>query len=103
MLFALSLLTLGLFTRSIVAATAPAAPTPTAAAAPHMNITALAGKNGISVLECWQLITPFTVSNTAGTSGTAIQQLGDVANTSYVIIPPKFDGGLHNGPVNQWV
>ena len=69
----------------------------------YLNLTAIAAKDGKSTLECWQLTKPITVSSTAGTSGTLIQQLGDVSNASYVVLPPKFDGGKHTAPNAQYV
>ncbi|KAI0121012.1 hypothetical protein BJ170DRAFT_645973 [Xylariales sp. AK1849] len=69
----------------------------------NLNVTAIATNNGGSTLECWQLGSPFTQSSQAGTSGTAFALLSEVANVSYVVIPPNFDGGLHNAPYHQWV
>lgn len=65
------------------------------------NITALTGRGGISVLECWQLTTPFVTSDVPGVIGTSTLELGDMANATYTVIPPRFDGGLHNAPVKQ--
>ncbi|KAK6821395.1 hypothetical protein PG987_015795 [Apiospora arundinis] len=28
---------------------------------------------------------------------------GDVTNVDFSVVPPNFDGGLHNAPRNQWV
>ncbi|MCJ1363973.1 hypothetical protein MMC16_003082 [Acarospora aff. strigata] len=75
----------------------------TNAALTFLNLTAISTTNGESTLECWQLSDPFTVSNQAGTTGTAVQQLGNVANASYVVLPARFDGGLHNAPAVQYV
>ena len=68
-----------------------------------LNLTAISASNGHSTLECWQLTDPFAVSNTPGTTGTAIQQLGNASNASFTILPPKFDGGAHRAPAVQWV
>ncbi|KAI0383862.1 hypothetical protein F5Y04DRAFT_249866 [Hypomontagnella monticulosa] len=68
-----------------------------------LNLTALTGRDGISVLECWQLTTPLITSNVPGVAGSATLELGDVANATYTVIPPRFDGGLHHAPVKQYV
>ena len=75
------------------------------AAAPkytYFNLTAIAAKDGASVLQCWQLANPFMVSSTPGTAGTAIETLGNAANASYTILPARFDGGLHHAPAVQY-
>ncbi len=68
-----------------------------------LNITALSAQNGSSVLECWQISQNFTTASQAGTTGASILQLGNLANMSYSVIPPKFDAGLHNAPNTQYV
>jgi hypothetical protein len=73
------------------------------AAALNLNITAIGARDGSSTLECWQLDTPFVESSVPGTAGSANAFLSDAANISYTIIPPNFDGGLHNAPRNQSV
>jgi hypothetical protein len=45
----------------------------------------------------------FTTSSQAGTTGASILQLGNVANMSYSVLPPKFEAGLHNAPTTQYV
>ncbi|KAL8786797.1 MAG: hypothetical protein Q9195_008055 [Heterodermia aff. obscurata] len=77
----------------------------TAAATPEtLNITTIsANAEKQSTLECWQLAAPLLSSTTAGTSGAVFAQLGDGGAASYGIIPPQFDGGLHNAPAVQWV
>ena len=69
----------------------------------HLNVTTIAATRGKSSLECWQLSAPFVQSSQAGTSGAVIAQLGETGATSYSLIPPQFDGGLHNAPVVQYV
>lgn len=64
-----------------------------------LNITAISAKNGVS--ECWQLSSPLLKSDQAGVSGAAFVQLGQTGNTSYAIIPARFDGGLHHAPTVQ--
>ncbi|PFH62466.1 hypothetical protein XA68_13368 [Ophiocordyceps unilateralis] len=68
----------------------------------NLNLTALAASDGKSTLECWQ-VGPFESSTRAGTSGTPSFFFGDVVNATYAVIPPKFDGGLHNAPAFQFV
>ncbi|KAF1969176.1 hypothetical protein BU23DRAFT_591730 [Bimuria novae-zelandiae CBS 107.79] len=69
----------------------------------HLNITAIGAANGRSTIECWQITRPFDISTDPGTAGTAAQQLGDPTNLTLTILPPKFDGGLHNAPFVQYV
>ncbi|KAI1143574.1 hypothetical protein F5Y05DRAFT_409019 [Hypoxylon sp. FL0543] len=68
-----------------------------------LNLTTLTGRDGVSVLECWQLTTPFVTSDVPGVSGTQTLNLGDLANATYTVIPPRFDGGLHRAPLKQYV
>ncbi|KAL8665070.1 MAG: hypothetical protein Q9168_007779 [Polycauliona sp. 1 TL-2023] len=70
---------------------------------PYLNLTAISAKNGVSTIECWQLAAPFITSSEAGVSGASFAQLGKAGNTSYALIPAKFDGGLHNAPTVQYV
>lgn len=67
----------------------------------NLIITAISAKNGASTIECWKLAAPFVVSSQAGVTGAAFAQLGSTGNTSYAVIPAKYDGGLHNGPQAQ--
>ncbi|KAL8726451.1 MAG: hypothetical protein Q9181_006048 [Wetmoreana brouardii] len=69
----------------------------------HPTITAISAKDGASTIECWELSVPFVVSSQAGVTGAAFAQLGETGNLSYAIIPPKYDGGLHNAPQVQYV
>ncbi|KAI1466796.1 uncharacterized protein F4812DRAFT_67217 [Daldinia caldariorum] len=66
--------------------------------ASSINLTALSARNSISVLECWQLALPSTRA-----SGFDVLQMGDTANASYYIMPPRFDSGRHPGPARQYV
>lgn len=75
--------------------------TSTIATPTFLNLTAISAANGESTLECWQLSSPFTVSNQAGTTGSAVQQLGNAANASFAIIPAQFNGGAHRAPAVQ--
>lgn len=67
----------------------------------YLNVTALTGKNNVSVLECWQLKTPFVTSDVSGIVGTQTLDMGGVSNATYAILPARFDGGLHNAPFKQ--
>lgn len=69
---------------------------------PSLNLTAIAGSNGSSVIECWQL-PGFMSSAVAGTAGALNLFLGEMANASYTVIPSRFDGGLHRAPAPQYV
>jgi len=68
-----------------------------------LNVTAIWAENGASVLQCWQILPGFTTSSQSGTAGASILQLGAVANITYTVLPPGFNGGLHNAPTEQWV
>ncbi|KAM5439821.1 hypothetical protein MferCBS31731_004231 [Microsporum ferrugineum] len=69
-----------------------------------LNITALTAEKGQSTLECWSLERTFDVSDEPGTKGAAILPLdGLMGDAKYSVLPPKFDGGLHNAPTVQWV
>ncbi|RCI17271.1 hypothetical protein L249_3153 [Ophiocordyceps polyrhachis-furcata BCC 54312] len=74
----------------------------TAVDPPSLNLTALSASNGMTTIECWQ-VGPFVSSNDAGTSGVPSYFFGDVVNATYSVIPPNFDGGLHNAPSFQFV
>lgn len=69
----------------------------------RLNITTIGAANGKSTLECWQLSAPLVPSSQPGTAGAAIAQLGETGATSYTLLPPHYDGGLHNAPAVQWV
>ncbi|KAK3934377.1 hypothetical protein QBC46DRAFT_399972 [Diplogelasinospora grovesii] len=68
----------------------------------YLNLTAISAAHGSSTLECWQF-GPFSSSSTPGTTGALNLVLGDMSNASYSVIPPRFDGGLHNAPAPQLV
>ncbi|KAI0844937.1 hypothetical protein F5Y00DRAFT_266029 [Daldinia vernicosa] len=46
---------------------------------------------------------PFKTSSEPGTVGGFETTLGKVSNVTYSILPPQYDGGLHNAPYAQWV
>lgn len=67
----------------------------------QLNITALSAANNASILECWQMDTPFTISTQQGTSGSAQLQLGNTSTMSYSVLPAEYDAGVHNAPAIQ--
>lgn len=69
---------------------------------PTLNLTTIAAVNGSSVLQCWQF-PEFMASAQAGTAGALNLFLGDMANASYTVVPPRFNGGLHTAPSAQYV
>ncbi|KAL7629394.1 hypothetical protein AAE478_000914 [Parahypoxylon ruwenzoriense] len=73
------------------------------ATARYMNLTAITGRDNISVLECWQLSAPFEVADAPGVAGALALPLGSLDSASYIVIPPRFDGGRHNPPVKQYI
>ena len=86
-------------------ANSPACPSPTSTPVPPppaLNLTAIAAKDGNSIIECWAL-PGFVASTGAGTVGALNLFLGDLANATYTVIPPRFDGGLHRDPAPQRV
>ena len=70
---------------------------------PALNLTAISTYNDASVIECWQMQPNFTLTTQPGVSGSLSLFLGNTVNASYLAIPPRFDGGLHNAPVGQYV
>lgn len=69
----------------------------------NLNVTAISARDGSSTLECWQMDQPFDTSTEPGISGTTQVSLGTASSLAYSIIPPDFDGGVHNAPENQYV
>ena len=65
-----------------------------------LNLTAISASSGNSVLECWAL-PGFVASAQAGTVGALNLVLGDLANATYTVIPPRLNGGLHKAPAPQ--
>ncbi|KAI0021451.1 hypothetical protein F4780DRAFT_778501 [Xylariomycetidae sp. FL0641] len=70
----------------------------------YLNLTTVTGRNGISVLECWQLDTPFsTIENVTGAVGAMNLGFGNMTDVSYTIVPVGFVGGFVwflNGPIH---
>lgn len=54
-----------------------------------------------SILECWELCTPISISSTPGISGAALQALGPITSASAATLPPYYDAGLHKAPAAQ--
>ncbi|KAJ9318308.1 hypothetical protein DTO271D3_1565 [Paecilomyces variotii] len=78
------------------------------AAANTLNVTVLGARNNRSTLECWALEPGFKTSTESGTAGSMSLNLGPLGgqsagNSTYAVIPAKFDGGRHNAPTPQWV
>lgn len=67
----------------------------------YFNVTTTAAKNGKSIIQCWQLLDPITVSNQPGTQGSSAAFLGDTANLTYSVIPAGTNGGAHTAPAPQ--
>ncbi|KAK3319993.1 hypothetical protein B0T19DRAFT_404524 [Cercophora scortea] len=71
-----------------------------AAAGLSLNITAIGAAKGESTVECWQF-GPFASSTTPGTIGALNLFMGDMANATYTVLPPRFDGGWHVAPARH--
>lgn len=56
-----------------------------------------------TIFQCWRLMTPFKQSGTPGVKGATSAIVANFTTYAYTIIPPRFDGGLHNAPVPQLV
>ncbi|KAL8928985.1 MAG: hypothetical protein Q9208_001428 [Pyrenodesmia sp. 3 TL-2023] len=69
----------------------------------YLTVTAISAKDGVSTIERWQLVAPFKTSSEAGVFGVSFAQLGQAGKASYAVIPPHFEGGLHNAPAVQYV
>ncbi|KAF2845821.1 hypothetical protein T440DRAFT_406956 [Plenodomus tracheiphilus IPT5] len=62
----------------------------------------LTSPQNTTIIQCINLTLPFITSSTPGISGSQSLTLPTV-NTTYTILPPRFNGGLHNAPVPQLV
>lgn len=69
----------------------------------YLWVTTLFGRNGQSVIECWQLPNPFILGTDPGIEGNLLTTLGPVERANLAIIRPGFDGGLHVAPKVQFV
>ncbi|EIW78685.1 hypothetical protein CONPUDRAFT_108661 [Coniophora puteana RWD-64-598 SS2] len=74
-----------------------------AANSTFLEMTAIVTQNGSSALECWRLSDPFTTSAGAGTAGASTLNINNLANATYTVVPPRFEGGIHNAPYPQLV
>ena len=63
----------------------------------HLHLTAVVsdGETDHAKFECWRMATPFATYPTVGES---IPGLADVANISYVVLPPRSGEGIHKPP-----
>lgn len=70
---------------------------------------ALITQNNHTTIQCWNFtLSPFTSSTSPGTQGALKTTLSSASNLtfsapSYIIIPPRFNGGLHTAPRAQLV
>ncbi|CAL8580050.1 hypothetical protein XPA_005784 [Xanthoria parietina] len=100
----------GFLLASIIPLLCAAAPTPNSSLKPSpkpqpqpLNITTITGNaHNESALECWS-VADLVVSATPGTQGALVASLAEPKALSFINIPAKFDGGLHNAPAVQWV
>ncbi|KAI0084839.1 hypothetical protein BDY19DRAFT_909581 [Irpex rosettiformis] len=69
----------------------------------YLEATTLVPKNGTSALECWRFASPLSTSAGAGTAGASTLVIDNLANATYTVIPPRFEGGVHNAPHAQLV
>jgi hypothetical protein len=69
----------------------------------YLVAPALVTKNNQTVVECWKLIAPFKRSSTPGVNGAQVATISNITDLAYSILPPRYDGGLHNAPVPQLV
>jgi len=64
---------------------------------PRMNVTALASRDGYSVIECWQLAAPGVYARSA----TEYIASGNLTQATYAIIEPKTTPGEAWAPAVQ--
>ncbi|KAH7043324.1 hypothetical protein B0J12DRAFT_672714 [Macrophomina phaseolina] len=93
--------------QGILAAAAASLGASTAAAqnATYLTATAIVTDTArnASALQCWEFTTPLDVPTTPGIAGALRFQFNLSSAVEYAAIPPRFDGGLHNAPQNQFV
>jgi hypothetical protein len=77
--------------------------TPMANDTQFLQLSAVVTKNNNSVIECWQLSDAFVTSAGAGTVGALSLNIENLANATYTVLPPFFEGGVHNSPHPQYV
>ncbi|KAF1813266.1 hypothetical protein P152DRAFT_457633 [Eremomyces bilateralis CBS 781.70] len=78
---------------------------PSGANETRLQLTALVSTaQDTSAIECWELNTPFTVSEDAGISGAMALPFEAVREGgTYTVLPARFYGGLHTAPREQLV
>ncbi|KAI0795364.1 hypothetical protein BC629DRAFT_1286656 [Irpex lacteus] len=69
----------------------------------YLEATTLVTKNNASAFECWRFASPLSTSTGAGTAGASTLLIDNLANATYTVIPPRFEGGVHNAPHPQLV
>lgn len=67
----------------------------------YLEATTLVTKNNASAFECWRFASPLSTSTGAGTAGASTLLIDNLANATYTVIPPRFEGGVHNAPHPQ--
>jgi hypothetical protein len=76
----------------------------TSASAPtYLLAPALLTHNNHTIIQCWNLTSPFTRSSTPGVTGAQVATVANTTNLAYNILLPRFSGGLHTAPVPQLV
>jgi hypothetical protein len=83
------------FSTEVTALTTPTPPKQ------YFNITAIGTCDRFSLLQCWQLSNPISISTGPGNSGAKQIELGDLANGTYAYLPANYSGETHNAPVVQ--
>ncbi|KAI4851533.1 hypothetical protein E4T44_02068 [Aureobasidium sp. EXF-8845] len=75
----------------------------TAQAYDYLTATALVtNAANESALECWRFATPLIDSSEPGIAG-SLRFNFNASSASYTIIPPRFNGSIHNSPTPQLV
>ncbi|KAK2759396.1 hypothetical protein FQN54_002874 [Arachnomyces sp. PD_36] len=69
----------------------------------RLNVTAVSAEYGHSTLECWEVDTPYFVSDDPATIGARMANLGNVSTLSWTVAPAGQYVGPHHAPNNQWV
>jgi hypothetical protein len=73
----------------------------TAQAYDYLTATALVtNAANESALECWRFATPLIDSSEPGIAG-SLRFNFNASSASYTIIPPRFNGSIHNSPTPQ--
>lgn len=67
----------------------------------HLVLNAIVTHGGHTVFECWKIKAPLVTTSQDGISGAKTMNFASTGSFNYTVIPPHFDGGLHNAPVPQ--